>query len=296
MSRNKILINSSHYKGGNLYEYPLTSGIDLTGYNIKLEGFSMYNSTFNISSALGNNRISVIWITGVTYNYIIPDGYYSMDDLNLFLNFCMLGDNLYVNSSNSPVFFINVSANAVLYSAQINVNYVPTSSEASTLGYTIPHSAWSFPANPVTPQLVLGSDSLKNIFGFQNGQNTFPLTPQTTNQQFISSGLSILSPTYTIILTCNLLNSNFSNVPTLLHQIPIDVSFGALIKYENSVEDSVAIATGKPSSIRIQLWNQDMVPLQFKDYQTTITLSIEKDTNAILLNTLNMLQQALTSD
>jgi hypothetical protein len=293
MSRNLILINSSHYKGANKYEYKLPQPSDFTGYRLQLQSFSMYNTTFNISQALGNNKFSVKWINNVTYNYTIVDGYYSFDDLNLFFEFCMLGDNLYCKTTTSPVFFINVSANTVQGNAQINVNYVPVGSEATALGYTIPNSAWSFPTNPVTPQLILSS-GLQSIFGFQGGQSTFPLTAQPENQQFTSTSLAILSPTYCIILTSNLINSNFSNVPTLLSQVPIDVSFQSLIKYDASSNNSIPISKSKFGSIVIHLWNQDMMPLQFKDYEIAITLAIEEDTEGKLIDAINNLSSKLS--
>jgi hypothetical protein len=289
MSRNLILINSSHYKGSNRYEYRLPQAVDLSGYRLQLVSFSMYNTTYNISEALGNNKYSIRWINGTTYNYTIPDGYYSFDDLNLKLEFDMLGSNLYCKTTTVPIFFINVAANTVQCKAQINVNYVPASSEASTLGYSIPNSAWSFPSNPVTPQLIL-SAGLQSIFGFQGGQSTFPLTPSDDNEQFTSTSLAILSPTYCIVVTSNLINSNFSNVPTLLGQVPIDVSIGSLIKYEAASSNSVPIANSKFGSVVIHLYNQDMSPLQFIDYEITITLAIEEDHENKLLTAIQALK------
>jgi hypothetical protein len=160
MSRNLILIRSEHYQGQNRFEYRLPQAVDLSGYRLQLVSFSMYNTTYNISSALGNNKYSVKWIDGTTHNYSIADGYYSFDDLNLQLEFDMLGDNLYCKTTTGPVFFINVSANIVQCKSQININYVPASTEATALGYTIPNSGWTFPVNPVTPQLVVYNPSL----------------------------------------------------------------------------------------------------------------------------------------
>jgi hypothetical protein len=293
MSRNLILIRAEHYKGNNRYEYKLPQATDLSGYRLHLHAFSMYNTTYNISAALGNNTYSIKWIDGVTHNYTIADGYYSFDDLNLQLEFDMLGDNLYCKTTTGPVFFINVSANTVQCKAQINVNYVPTSSEAGTLGYTIPNSAYSFPTNPTTPQLIL-SAGLQSIFGFKDGQTTFPSTVSHDNEQFTSSSLAILSPTYCIVITSNLINSNFSNVPTLLGQVPIDVSIGGLIKYEAASNNSVPISNSKFGSIIIHLYNQDMTPLQFVDYEITMTLVIEEDIEAKLVNAIEKLSTAVS--
>jgi hypothetical protein len=284
MSRDLILINSSNYKGNNRYEYRFKEAVDFSKYKIQLVSFSMYNTTYNITKALGNNKFSIKWINDVTYDYVIPDGYYSFDDLSLYMNYCMLNDHLLVNTTTGAVFFINISANSIQVKAQININYVPSASEASGLGYTIPNNAWSFPTNPVTPQLII-SAGLQKLCGFEGGitpegykppQTVFPLTPQTQNEQFVSTSLAVLSPTYCIILTCDLLNSRKTQVPTLLGQIPIDVSIGALIKYETSANNMLPMSNRKDQFLRINLYNQDMDPLQFVDWEITITLALEE--------------------
>jgi hypothetical protein len=211
------------------------------------------------------------------------------------MEFVMLSDNLYCKKANSgPIFFVNVSANTVQGNAQINVNYVPASSEATDLGYSIPNSAWTFPTTKVTPQLTL-STGLQSIFGFQGGQSIFPLTPVIENQQYTSTNLAILSPSYCIILTCNLLDSSYSNVPTLLSQIPLGgVSFGASVKYEASSNSSIPISKSKFGSIKIGLFNQDLNPLQFKDWECSITLAIEEDTDLNLADAINNLVSKLS--
>jgi hypothetical protein len=304
MSRNLILINSSHYKQNNLYEYKFPNPVDLSGYRLDVKSFSMYNSTFNISYALGNNTFSIKWINNVVFNYTIPDGYYSIDQLNLFLEYCMLGDKLYVKTTTAPVFFFNISDNVVQQTAQISVNYVPNSAEATTLGYQLLSGCnWTWPADPITPTITICSGlqqllgfkgGIVNNLGYQPAQSVFPITPLSTNEQFTSTSLPILSPTYCIVLTSNLINSNFSNVPTLMCQVPIDVSIGSLIRYESTSNKSVKISNSKFGSILVWLYNQDMSPLQFKDYEITLTLSIEEDTEGQLVDAINKLNKSLT--
>jgi hypothetical protein len=67
------------------------------------------------------------------------------------------------------------------------------------------------------------------------------------------------------------------------------VSIGSLIKYETSSNSSVPIANSKFGSIIIHLWNQDISPLQFTDYELTITLAIEEDYETKLLTAINTL-------
>jgi hypothetical protein len=303
----RILINSDHYiKGTNYYQYPLNPSVDFSGKRVFLSSFSMYNSTFNISSALENTNFNIIWIDGQTYTYTIPSGYYDFDDLNLYIQFCMLSDGLYCKTGNpnAPAYFINLSANTITTDAQISVTYVPTSAEATTLGYQIPSGAgWTFPVARKTPQIVLSS-GLQKLCGFLGdrdargilipAQSVFPETPLTINKQFSSSSLAILSPSYAIIMTTNLVHSSGSNVPDLLAQLPMNVSIGELIEYENKGNMSMATVQGKLSYIRVSLSNQLLVPLQFKDYEITLTLDIEDDYTAKQMDMYDKLLNVLT--
>ena len=76
--------------------------------------------------------------------------------------------------------FFEMVLNSVQYSTQLNSYYLPTSSDATTLGYTKPSAAtWSFPATNQTPQITFNS-TFGNLIGF-NAQ-TYPATVLATNQ------------------------------------------------------------------------------------------------------------------
>ena len=278
MNRNQILINSTHYiTGTNKYVYKFPRPVQFQkGCKVSLFSFSMYNSTFNISSSFGNNTFSIIWL-GTTYNFIIPDGYYSYTDLNNFIAYCLLSNNLYFKTTSNPVYPISLTQNNPQYSAQLNILYIPTSAQATTLGYSLPTGAtWTFPSTAQTPQLKI-SKALGTILGFT--QLIFPSTVQTTTQSFLSTTLPIISPVYCYLLTCNLIESHYNNVPTLLQQIPINVSFGSLIKFYSPQLNQIDIREGIYSEIQIQLFDQYYNNLQYKDYEITLTLLIDTPDN-----------------
>jgi hypothetical protein len=274
--RELILINSSHYQGNNTFSYRFPHPINMKkGCKLSLFSYSGYNSTFNISKALGNNTYTVTWLNLPAQTFTMPDGYYSLSDINNNIQFNLLSNLLYFKTSAGPVYPISVQQNSVQYSSQINIAYIPTASQATSLGYSVPSGAsWSFPSSAQTPQLTICA-GLQSILGFQGGQSVFPQTVQSSTQQFLSTNLPILSPTYTYIMTCNMINSNFSNVPTLFQQIPINVSYGSLLNFINPQPQQIDIREGFYSSLDLQFWNQNMAPLQFKDYEMTITLNID---------------------
>jgi hypothetical protein len=70
---------------GNRYIYDFGRDVDFTKkFKIGLQQITMYNSSYNISSEIGNNKMQIKWF-GTTTEIIITDGYYEASDFNFFL-------------------------------------------------------------------------------------------------------------------------------------------------------------------------------------------------------------------
>ena len=278
MSRDIILMNTSNYQGSNKYSYRFPTPTSFKNCKLSLHSLSMYNSTYNISSVYNNNTFSITWSNSVTYNITIPDGYYSFSDLDNFLAQQMILLGLYCTSNNGTqnVYFLRFQSNASLYKAQIDCYYIPTASDATTLGYTIASNAtWAFPLVRTTPQITISS-GLQKLFGFLS-QSSFPLATGTNNVSFLSNTYPTISPIFCYLVTCNLLGSSYNNVPTIFTQIPISKSFGSLIIVENSTEEHLPIRDGIYSDITIQFWDQNYNVLPFNDPELTLILIIESE-------------------
>jgi hypothetical protein len=102
MPRDIISINSTQYVGNNLYRLKLPKAVEFKkGDKLSLYSFSMYNSFYNISQTqYQNTNIQFTWFDGTVYNWTIPDGYYSLSDLNLFLQQQFVLNKLYCVNSN----------------------------------------------------------------------------------------------------------------------------------------------------------------------------------------------------
>ena len=117
MPRDIISINTTHYVSNNLYRLKLLKAVEFKkGDKLSLYSFSMYNSFYNISaSQYGNSNITFTWFNGTIYNWVIPDGYYSLSDLNLWLQQQFILNKLYcVNSNNSQNIYIKLKLMFIL--------------------------------------------------------------------------------------------------------------------------------------------------------------------------------------
>ena len=275
-----IVINSSNFvkNSNNTFIYSLPSSVKLTTKSkVGVAAISVYNSTFNISASRGNNVITFIWHSASTtsHTYTIPDGYYSVSDLNFFLQSKMFADNLYVFSNNGAnvVYFMEIVLNSVQYATQINSYYLPLTGEAITLGYTKPSGAlWAFPSANRTPQITF-NETFGNLIGF-NAQ-TYPASIFSSNQSKISEKSPKISPVDSYILTCNMINSKYSIPNNVFFALPLTGSLGSLITFNSSNLILNDISPNIYSNIVIQFYDQQFNRLEMKDVEIVVSIVID---------------------
>lgn len=280
MPRDLITLNSTNYRGGNTYSMRFPSAVRFKkGSTVSLYSFSMYNSTFNISeSQYQNSKIQFKWFDGTIYTFTIPDGYYSVNDLNIWLQSQFILNNLYCTNSagSSFIYFAQFQTNAIRYKNEIDIYYVPSASNASSFGYVKPASAtWSFPVVNTLVQLTI-NQNLKQYFGMKT-RTIFGNETTVQNYQYLSDGTPIISPVFSYIITANILGSSFNQVPTVMAQFPISASFGNLINVQSTMDSKITIKEGLYNELIVQLWDQDFKPLVFQDPEMTLFLIIEYD-------------------
>ena len=276
-----IILNSSNYVQGSGNQFSVAfpgNGVKFnSGDKIAVAGIAVYNSTFNITAARGNNKISVIWnaATPQTYVFTFPDGYYSASDMNAFIQQQCILNNLYMTTNNGStyVYFVEITTNSVRYAISLNVYPIPTSAQATTLGYSMPSGAtWSLPSSAQCPQFVINT-----AFGALVGQTaaTYPATIQSTAVQTISSITPIISPVDSYILCCNLINSKLTIPVDVLYSLPISAALGQLINVSPSQFLFNDIDPNTYSNITISFYDQLFNKLQMNDKDISLLLAIQ---------------------
>lgn len=242
-------------------------------------------SIFNITSAYNNNRFRLDFPTGAlgssytTFIINIPDGFYTISDLNAFLQQYAISNGLYlVNSSGqnvyyTPAFYINT----VSYAVQMLLYTVPRSLPS---GWTQPSNwiGYSTFTSDRTPHVhILANTNFGDFIGFSVGQ--YPATiPQTTNYSILSNKKPpIASYVNSIIIHCSLVNNPVISPSDILDAFQItNTTFGANINYSPSVEKFVKLTKGNYSSMIIYLTDQNNNPITLIDPNILITLLFKK--------------------
>jgi hypothetical protein len=182
-----------------------------------------------------------------------------------------------VNSNNSQnIYFVQFQTNSVLYKAQIDVYFMPSSVNAGLYGYQKPEgSSWNFPSNNTMNQITI-NENLKTYFGFSS-QTIFGNISPAQNMNYLSDVCPSISRVFSIYLGCNLITSDFNQIGNLFSQFPISASYGNLIKIESSIDAQISIKEGIYSEILISLWDQENRPLVFIDTEMTLFLIIQSN-------------------
>jgi hypothetical protein len=272
-----IIINSSNYVAGSgnsfTYNFP-TSKRFAVGSGLGLSSISIYNSIFNITARRGNNSV-IFTFLGTAYTFLIPDGFYSVSDLNYFLQSQMILNNLYLiaNDSADYVYFVEIAINSVRYSTSLNFYVIPTESDALSQEYTKPPNAtWSYPVSQRTPSLEF-NQAFGNLIGQSAG--IYPPTPlYSSNIQYLSTKTPVISPVDSMIFTCNLVFSSYSIPNSVFFTLPISSQIGGMIQSNSTSIQYNDILPQAFSSLQIDIYDQQFNKVFLNDVEMTLSLSI----------------------
>jgi hypothetical protein len=291
-----LILNSSNITNSDnsrfTYQFPL-GGYTFKDDLIAVNSISQYFSTFNITTTYNNNSFSYIWVGGTTHTVSIPNGFYSIAQINAFLQSVMYANKHYLNTTTGQiVYLLELVINQSRYAVSLN-SYLISTAIATANTWTLPAGAtWVLPTNSILPYLVVPStNNFGKLIGFASGQfpagtiaGSPPAQTQTPSYASSQSILSTIAPQITpyssILVFCSLVN-NRSTIPSQLifSYTPIDATFGALQEYAPQAELAFnEVQDGTYTQFTIELKDQLGNNIAFQDPNTLITL-ITKNKN-----------------
>jgi hypothetical protein len=173
-----ILLNINNLVSTNQYRYKFSQPIDFSQYEIALGSISIYYSWKAITAQRQNNSFKIIWPTAATianYSLTLQDGTYSAADINNYLQYWSIQNNLYLinNTTGAYYYFISCAENPSSYALQFTM--LPVKNIA---GYTAATGFPTMPATAYTPQLQIDNAAFGAIVGLSPA--IYPTAQQTT--------------------------------------------------------------------------------------------------------------------
>lgn len=269
-----LILNQSNLIEGttNSYRYKFSTNVDMSNIDIGLGACNIWFSWRNITQAKINNQFSIIHPTlagNDTLNITIPDGGYSIEDLNNYLRFYLISNGYYIqsDSTNEQIVYAEFKVNASIYSIDFVSYSLPTSLPT---GYTT-GSAITFPTTTRAPQLVVSQPNFGVVIGYSVG--TFPAVQQTVLTTTNSTLVPIVSDVSNVIMTLDSADNPYAPNSRVIHSIsPAGAPYASLIKSEPSEISWIPQQSGWRDGITIQLLSQNLIPLEQFDTEITIKL------------------------
>ena len=276
---NVIVVNSSNIVSGtnnSTFQYNFISG----AFNIPadseicISNMTIPYSWYNVNQQYYNNAsFQYTWIVGVTkttYTITLPNGYYSVTDIQQYLQGQMILAGQYlVDSNGSNVYYMSLQYDITYYSVQILSYAVPTS---LPVGWVQPASWLGYPTTASTPQLIVLNNGFGTLIGYTAG--TYPTAVQATNYSTLSNTTPNGSPVNSLIIQCSLISNNITMPSNILDSMPITSSYGTNINYQPSYEKWVKLKTGRYASMTITLLDQNYNRLIALDPNVLMTFLI----------------------
>ena len=251
---------------------------------ISLGSLNLYYSWFNISKAYNNNSFSYIF-RGQSRTFTLADGNYSVDEMNeLFMEYMRSqGHYTYNSTSNVATYYASLSANASLYSIQMDFTLIPTTASTSSGTQRIPTytnalnvatAYFTAPTVAETMQIVINDNNFTKIIGFNAA--TYPPTVETTNKSYISTFTPQVNPISAIVITNNLVKQKYTTPNNIFYTFGSGgQAFGDQIKIEPNEYQYCDVANGVYEYIELIFYDQLNRAMEFRDEEVIVNLLIQ---------------------
>lgn len=234
------------------------------GDEICVSSITLPYSNFNVDNGFYQNaQFNIIWTIGAvptTFAVTLPNGYYTITDIQNYIEIFCIANGLYlVNSSGQNIYYITLQDNLTYYSVQLTSYNVPTSLPA---GWTQPVNFAGYPTVSTTPQIQITQPNFGTLIGFTPG--FYPPVVQATPFTSLSNITPNAAPVNSYIIRCSLVNNPVQSPTDILDSMPITSSFGSNIVYSPPFEKLLKIRAGTYSSISVTFLDQNggLVPLR----------------------------------
>jgi hypothetical protein len=256
-----------------VYEFQ-QGGVNFVDNDIALATSQIYYSWYNITSAYQNNTYSYRWVNGVTYTVTMPDGNYSVAEINTFLQNIMVQNTHYlINTTTGEfVYYIQWETNETYYAVQLNEYVVPS---VLPIGYAFPAGATLvLPAVASTPQIIIPANNFRSIIGFDAG--TYPaVVPQGTTYSALSTIAPQVNPVSSIQITCSIATNPYSSQSKVIYAFGVpETQFGGQILISTPEYAFTRLVNGNYNQFEVGIVDQDGRPIALRDPQISIMLII----------------------
>ena len=284
------------------YTFPAGNVSIQKGQKLALASLQMFYSTFNITAINNNNVFSYVWVDGTEHSVVIPNGYYTIQTLNEFLQFTMINNTHYLidNDTNNNVYFLTMGTNASTYKVELTcfqMNATLFVIGAGAGQYSLPAGAsWVVPTASILPMFKIPATSFRDVIGFSNAgyypqgasgsyaEATIAGVPPAQTQSpayasnlvFSSDIVPQVSPLSSYLVRCNLINNNYAVPNDLLYSFSPQAVFGEQFTIAPNQLIFINIQEGQYNKFAVEFADQNNKPVAIEDPNFVVLLIISE--------------------
>jgi len=271
--------------GNSTFVYKMPSSVNLDNHSIALASLTMFSCWNNVTAALGNNKLSLTIFPAdayaVPYPIVIPDGSYSVADLNSYLQYWAIENNLYlIDATGNYVYLLNVAVNLVRYAIEIQTISCPYNGDESTLplGWTLPLGFPVAPAIGASWNAVLTvpkgmSEYLGQVEGFATAANS----GNTTTLAYLSTICPQIQPTPNVMISITGISNKYASTPIIYSFSSAGVPFGSMLSERPNELLWSTLNSGHYNELRVTFLGTDLRPMTLLDPSITLLLAIKSN-------------------
>ena len=236
--------------------------LSLQNKEVSLAYLGLYYSWRNITAAFGNNTLSYIY-NGVEQFITLPDGFYTVSDLNNYLQFVMDANNHYVlDVDGNRVYFIELAVNETYYAVTFILRKIEVPAGGTNPFGLITGS---------TMQLRFSNAEFAKVLGCNTG--TYPPAPLTSTYSFNSPNIPQVSPVTTVLVTTNISRSQYNKYSDAIYTFAPTSPYASFLSIEPNKSIWYKVIDGSYDRISLRFYDQNYRPLQIVD-KLNITASL----------------------
>lgn len=272
-----ILINTSNVSSPNKNQYTykfVGGGLELEPtkkHSIAVSSVTIPYSFFNISDIYNNRNFSLI-VNGTTYNINLPASFMTVDDLNKYLQWWFIQNNMYtLDVYGNYVYYMELEYNISRYA--VETIFYPLTLSA---GGSNPNAGFTMSGNTMQLVISTANQNFGKLLGLSAG--TYPTAPQTSTTSIISNITVEGSPIQALNLCCNLVNNSISNTPDSFYAFtPSNTSFGSNITMQPPELLWCDLYSGRHMQLILTIRDQENREIQMRDSTVCIMLAIKSE-------------------
>jgi hypothetical protein len=275
-----------------MFNYNFPSGsVNFKNAKMAVQSIIIPYSWLNVNNEFYNNAkfniIVPVKIAGVTttatLNLTIPNGFYTLQNINQFLQAELIKAGYYlVNTSSQNVYYIEFVVNNQLNNVQLNSYVVPTTLPGSwSYGATSTWGAAGVGSLPSTSNLVPQLQTIANNFGDLIGfvkSTTFPASNvSAVTVSTASSFVPQITPVQSLYCGVSLIRNKLANPTNIIANIPLTSAYATNIIYIPQELIWLPVLNGNFTSVQIIFYDQLYNALPIIDTNLTATFLIQYD-------------------